>query len=150
MAMRYLFWLLVHLLPRWIYVPLLRPYLPKAVCLFCYRNGKVLAVSRKTDASKYGLVGGKVDPGETEVEALLRESKEEAGIRVVNPKPVYVDVCIGETTYLCVTFEGDAIIGELHTDEKITVAWKDPHVLIAGPFGDYNRGLFKARGVPIT
>jgi 8-oxo-dGTP diphosphatase len=46
------------------------------------RAGKVLIFEEKDDegAEKYNLPGGHVEPGETPVEALLREVKEETGL----------------------------------------------------------------------
>ena len=43
-------------------------------------NGEVLSVSRKHDHNDFGLVGGKVDEGETPLEAVIRETREETGL----------------------------------------------------------------------
>lgn len=45
-------------------------------------HGDVLVTSRKKSSGKYGLPGGKVDPGETSAQAAAREFLEEVGVRV--------------------------------------------------------------------
>lgn len=72
--------------------------IPTAVCVLLYNNeGKVLAVSRKNDATQWGLPGGKVDPGESNREAAIREIFEETAIKL-NPlilERFYNDECQG-------------------------------------------------------
>ena len=58
----------------------------------CYlrRNGKTLMVHRvkkKNDmhAGKWNGLGGKLEPGETPEECVIREIMEESGLRVFNP-----------------------------------------------------------------
>lgn len=124
---------------------------PRAVCLLVRRpiDGKILAVSRKTNRTRFGLVGGKVDPGQTPLDALFAEADQEAGIVPLNPKLVYVALCEGEVTYMCSTFMAETFTGELHTEEPIDIEWVNPEVLVDGPFGDYNQGLFETMGIPL-
>ncbi len=123
----------------------------RAVCLLARReDGKILAVSRKQNSAQFGLPGGKVEPGETEIEALVREVKEETGldIQVNETKSVFTRVCQGEVDYETVTYYVSSWSGELHTEEPIVIAWVDPETLVAGPFGKYNKKLFEAVGIP--
>lgn len=62
----------------------------KAVCALILRpNNKVLAVSRKTDLNNFGLPGGKVELMESELEALIREVKEETGLKLTEVYYLY-------------------------------------------------------------
>lgn len=119
---------------------------PRAVCLYDEdESGRVLAVSRKGDRSRFGLPGGKVDPGETDLQAVVRELKEETGLDVADPVPVFEKMCWGSTCYVSVTFAGKTR-GAIHTDEPVDVRWVDKQVLLDGPFGDYNRRMLRALG----
>jgi mutator protein MutT len=51
-------------------------------CIF-QKNGKILLMRRsKIKGDNFGFIGGHVDPGESPVNALIREIKEEVGLRV--------------------------------------------------------------------
>lgn len=64
---------------------------------FIVNNGKVLIIRESdkykdgTTVGKFGIVGGRVDPGQRFDESLLREIKEESGLEVKIGKPFYVD-----------------------------------------------------------
>jgi 8-oxo-dGTP diphosphatase len=53
-----------------------------AVVGLIIKDGLILGISRRNDKTKYGLIGGKVNPKETLMEALIREVKEESDLKV--------------------------------------------------------------------
>ena len=116
----------------------------EAACVLIIANdGKILAVSRKTNPDDFGMPGGKVDPGETPAEAAARELQEETGLTATNLRQVFADFD-GDCT--CYTFVGQ-ISGEIDTDESGVIRWVDPEVMLRGSFGDYNRKLFAVVGL---
>lgn len=131
------------------------PSPPGAVCLFLTReDGRILAISRRHDETKYGLLGGKIDPGETAEEALIREVKQEGGLVVANPKRVLTRLCRGKVDYLTVAFEAEVVSDPLRLSaldpdamdvgpEGTYLRWVSPQVLLEGPFGDFNKALFR-------
>lgn len=56
--------------------------IPKAACVLCINpsTGHVLAATRPNQPTNWGLIGGKVDPGEGFREAAHREFFEETGV----------------------------------------------------------------------
>jgi 8-oxo-dGTP pyrophosphatase MutT (NUDIX family) len=52
----------------------------------CIREQKLLLVHKK-DIDLYITLGGKLKPGESELECLARETQEELGCSVRNPRP---------------------------------------------------------------
>lgn len=89
--------------------------LPQAVCFFLVnKDRKILCISRKKDPSKVGLVGGSVDPGETLTQAVIRETKEECGLLIEDPIPIFSRMC---GKYICTTFISSKISGDLLNQE---------------------------------
>ena len=50
---------------------------PTGACIILTKEDKILGVTRKYDHNNWGLPGGKLDPGETALEAIIRETKED-------------------------------------------------------------------------
>lgn len=146
-----------------------RPRLGTAVCLIVPRTtvrllvpGDVtsdnvfehlfLTISRRNDTTKWGLPGGKVDAGESNIKAVQRETAEETGMigGVGNFQPIYSARCDGETPYWVTTYlwEGyDVQLENLVTEPGFTLRWGTREELTnpyKSPFAFYNVGVFKA------
>jgi mutator protein MutT len=118
-----------------------------ACCLILSDDGKVLAVSRKDDPTAFGLPGGKVDPGETAMQAAARELQEETGLTATSLHQVFVRK--EHDGYTTTTFATE-VEGEINTPESGVIRWVSPEVLFAGPFGEYNRRLWRKLGLPTS
>lgn len=122
-----------------------------AVCgILLSPTKEVLTVSRKDDHTKIGLVGGKVDAGETLEQAIVRECFEETGVVVqVDGDKRFTDV-IGEFEVTCFLLRrtNDEVYP---TDPQETGVVKfeniDKLLSNASPFMDYNVKAFKELGV---
>lgn len=104
----------------------------RVVAALWIRDGRVLAAQRSTgrSAGLWEFPGGKVDPGETDTDALVREIEEELCCRVrADPTPA------GETTYrypdlsvhiVALWVHGE---GEPRLTEHLALRWLGPHEL---------------------
>lgn len=122
----------------------------QAVCLIVYdENGDVLTVTRR-NTDILSLPGGKVDPGESAAEAVIRECFEETGIILKEEKlvPVYSQIVPGDVTYYSTAFCYNDRLSP--TQEKwtiedgIQVSFESvDDLLTKGCFSDYNKAAFK-------
>ncbi len=110
----------------------------RAVTILLHNDdGDILAVSRKNDINDFGLPGGKVDEGETDEQAIIRETKEETGLDISNIRPFFVRE---DGEYMGTTFIGN-YSGEITTSEKGKVIWTNFDKIKKGSFGKYNEQL---------
>ena len=123
--------------------------LKKAACVLVFSEDKseILAVSRKDDQTAFGIPGGKVDEGESFLEAAIRESLEETGYEIsISPtsqnNPFIIEDGHG---YIVHTFIAaiNKNKNRVETAEEETgkVAFVTPRVLFDGPFSAYNKKL---------
>lgn len=96
-------------------------------------DGLVCLVSRKDNHSDFGLIGGKVDPGEGPEEAAVRECMEETGIEITNLRLIFSMHRKGRMGY---TYLAD-YKGEINYDKEL-----EPHVVKWAPMMDATTGSF--------
>lgn len=115
-----------------------------AAVMLIIKDGKILAVSRRYDHTKFGLAGGKVEDGETPGMAAIRETYEETGVRVSDCIHIFTrdepkDRPEGEDfhTYCYYATEWH---GEPKDSEEGIVRWLTERELTGdmGAFADYN------------
>ena len=94
------------------------------VCLI-HREDEVLLQNRiKEEWHGYALPGGHVEPGESIVESIIREMKEETGLTILHPKLCGVkQFPIENGRYLVFLFRADQFLGELHSSEEGKMEW---------------------------
>ncbi|CAN5663066.1 8-oxo-dGTP diphosphatase [soil metagenome] len=96
----------------------------RATLLFVVRDGQILLIRklRGLGAGKINGPGGRLEPGETPIEAAVRETREELGIEALEPR------LMGELHFqfvdgyslLCSVFVSPDCVGEaIQTDEAI-------------------------------
>lgn len=95
------------------------------------RDGALLVAQRRRPAELAGLwelPGGKVAPGESEAEALVRELREELGVDVVVHTRLGADVVVGEALVLR-AYVVEQIGGTLHPHDHGALRWVDARQL---------------------
>lgn len=119
-----------------------------AVTLLAFKPGTpvLLSISRGDDLNDWGLIGGKVEPGETLLDALVREAAEEADLHLRHDclHPVFTSLARTRLTTTFVVTEWQPPPKFLTTREG-TVAWKQLWELCEPgcTYRDYNFALFK-------
>lgn len=120
-----------------------------AMCLIISNDGKILCVSRGKGSNQVGLPGGRVESGESPIDAAIRELWEETGLTAIKPNLVFVSNDVNGctvSTYAC------KAIGQIAPSDEGDVMWVDPGVLINDalcPFSHYNKKLFHQIGLVV-
>ena len=101
----------------------------------------ILGVARRNNPNEWGLPGGKLDLGETEEEAAIRECLEETGLSISNLREINrrpAERLLEAVSFIC-DWNGEPASQEGEPECK----WLPPEELMHGPFGEYNTALFK-------
>jgi 8-oxo-dGTP diphosphatase len=96
------------------------------------QDGRLLTVQRAEPARLAGLwefPGGKVERGETEVQALVRECQEELGLVLEIGDRVGPEVRTATRRYLLRIYLARVIGGTLHLSEHLDARWLAPEQL---------------------
>jgi len=90
-----------------------------------YKDDMILLQNRvKKDWRGYTLPGGHIEPGESFVDAVIREMKEETGLDIQHPKLCGIkQFPIDGGRYLVVLFKTDEFSGELVSSEEGQMEW---------------------------
>lgn len=94
------------------------------LCLV-HREGKLLLQNRvKPDWRGYAIPGGHVEPGESVVDAVIREMREETGLTVSHPRLCGIkQFPIDGGRYLVLLFETEEFSGTLRSSEEGRMVW---------------------------
>lgn len=106
-------------------------------------DGKFLCVTDYDDETRLGMPGGRVESGEPEEDAALRELWEETGLKADNPRLVSVDSFMGRRVFLFFVSSYD---GNLRSSREGKVSWCSAPKLLNGFFGEYYSKVFKKLG----
>ncbi len=104
-----------------------------ATLCYVHHQGKTLMLHRvkkqnDVHAGKWNGLGGKVEPGESPEECVIREVKEESGLLLANPRLrgvlTFPEFSQGEDWYVFL-FEATEFSGQLITSPEGDLAWID-------------------------
>ena len=100
------------------------------LCLI-HKNGRYLLQDRiKNDWKGYTLPGGHIEPGESIVDAVIREMQEETGLTIRHPHLCGVKLFpLEEGRYIVFLFETEEFEGDLRSSEEGTMHWIDEREL---------------------
>ena len=96
------------------------------LCMVYDHDGNILVQNRKNpDWPGVTFPGGHVEPGESFVESVIREVREETGLTIENPKLCGTKQFQTERNerYVVLFYKTDKFSGELHSSEEGEVFW---------------------------
>ena len=116
-----------------------------------------IAVSRPNAPAMWGLPGGKVDPGEALVEAIVRETQEEISLTLdpASLQHVYTGPCYGEVDYMTTTYVAAiSVVSTLVPETGLQINFLDEGELtdpFICPFAEYNQEMFRRfHSIPVV
>lgn len=94
------------------------------LCLVQNKDAYLLQDRQKEDWKGYTLPGGHIERGESIVDAVVREMKEETGLTIQNPRLCGVkQFPIEDGRYIVFLFRADQFEGDLVSSEEGTMHW---------------------------
>ena len=115
-----------------------------ALCMICRGNEILIQNRTKNDWSGYVFPGGHVEAGQSIVQSVIREMKEETGLTIRNPKLCGVkQFPIENGRYIVFLFKTDRFEGELCSSEEGEVEWADRSRLSSYALADDMEDLIK-------
>lgn len=106
---------------------------PLVAVVLVERDGRFLALRKKSFGGKVALPGGKIKVGESPVEAAFREVLEETGLRVWGLTPITTALSKG---FPCVVFTADGVVGELASGEEGEAFWATREEIVANRYSE--------------
>lgn len=111
-------------------------------------NGDKILVENKTDPNWGGVSfpGGHVEKGESFVESVIREVKEETGLTVSNIRLCGIKQWVNkadDSRYIVLFFKTNSYSGELKSSAEGDVFWIDKHELNKYKLADSFEYMFK-------
>ena len=94
------------------------------LCLIQDGNRILLQNRVKKDWQGYTLPGGHVEPGESFVDAVIREMKEETGLDILKPRLVGIkQFPIEDGRYIVLLFKTESFIGQVVSSDEGEMEW---------------------------
>jgi len=115
----------------------------RAVVAYVLRNGMLLSVPR-LDTGEHAAPGGKVEPEETDEDALARELDEETGLRIVRAWRVY-DGAHG--VFAVRAYRVEALGEPVAREPGTRVAWVPIQAIARGFASQYHTAALIAAGL---
>ncbi len=108
--------------------------LPNAASVALVRDGKVLLIKRAYDPYKglWTLPGGRLEPGETIEQCVIREVAEEIGVTIRNPRLVMTQSLGRDLAFRLAVFVPPDFTGRITASDEIADhKWVEPSALIS-------------------
>lgn len=115
--------------------------------IFIQRENKILGIHRRNNSNDWGIICGKIEPGETEMQAAIREAKEEAGINIFNLKEIFRSTYRPGVEREIVCFSCDYDGEPSNQPGEPETKWCSVEELTSGSFKEYNEALFRTIGL---